>query len=75
MQTLEREIIAKFQQLQPDARVRVLEMLLAHAHPEFNYDAWWGEVERLQSDIRARIGETETIDALGLLDELREEAS
>lgn len=75
MSALEHEIIEKFQQLQPDEKQRVLQILKDTLQPAFDYDAWWAEVEALQTDIRARLGETATVGALSLLDELREEAS
>ena len=75
MNTLEREIIEKFQQLEPDAKQRVLQTLADTTQSSFDYDAWWAEVEALQADIRSRIGDTGTVGALSLLDELREEAS
>lgn len=75
MNVLEQEIIDKFQQLEPDARQRVLQKLTDTAQSSFDYDGWWAEVEALQADIRSRIGETGTVGALSLLDELREEAS
>ena len=75
MNVLEQEIIEKFRQLEPDAKQRVLQTLADTAQSSFDYDAWWTEVEALQADIRSRIGDTGTVGALSLLDELREEAS
>jgi hypothetical protein len=75
MSALEKEIIEKFQQLEPDAKQRVLHTLTVQAQSAFDYEAWWAEVEILQADIRARLGDTATVGALALLDELREEAS
>lgn len=72
---LEQEIIEKFRQLEPNAKQRVLQTLADTAQSSFDYDAWWAEVEALQADIRSRIGDTGTVGALSLLDELREEAS
>jgi hypothetical protein len=74
MSALEQEIIEKFQQLEPDAKQRVLQAL-TNDPLAFDYDAWWAEVETLQADIRARLGDTATVGALSLLDELREEES
>ncbi len=75
MSALEREIIEKFYLLEPAARQRVLEMLTINAQPSFDYDTWWARVEALQVSIRSRLGEGETVGALSLLDELREEES
>jgi hypothetical protein len=75
MSTLEKEIIEMFQRLEPDAKQRVLQTLAVNVQSSFDYDAWWAEVEALQADIRARLGDTATVGALSLLDELREEAS
>jgi hypothetical protein len=75
MSALEKEILEKFRQLEPDAKQRVLETLTLDAQSSFDYEAWWAEVENLQADIRARLGDTATVGALSLLDELREEAS
>ncbi len=75
MSALEREIIEKFYLLEPAARQRVLEMLTINAQSSFDYDTWWARVEALQVSIRSRLGEGETVGALSLLDELREEES
>lgn len=75
MNVLEREIIEKFQRLEPEAKQRVLQTLSVNVQSPFDYDTWWAEVEVLQADIRARLGNTATVGALSLLDELREEAS
>lgn len=80
MSALEQEIIDKFRQLDHSAKQRVLSVIEREAKnvPEeavFDYAAWWAEVEALQADIRSRIGDSGTVGALSLLDELREEAS
>lgn len=78
MNTLEHEVIEKFHQLDKAAQKRVRELIVQETEADieaFDYDAWWAEVEALQADIRARIGDTGTIGSLSLLDELREEAS
>lgn len=83
LDTLEREVVEKFRQLEPDAKQRVRALIeqetdVAAEKPDaatFDYDSWWAEVEALQAEIRSRIGETGTIGALSLLDELREESS
>ncbi|NJO84687.1 MAG: hypothetical protein HC828_19250 [Blastochloris sp.] len=75
MSALEQEIIEKFHLLEPAAKQRVLETLSLDAQSAFDYDGWWARVEALQASIRARLGEGETVGALSLLDELREEES
>lgn len=78
MNTLEQEVIEKFHQLDKAAQKRVRELIAQETEPpaeSFDYDAWWAEVEALQADIRARIGDSGTIGSQSLLDELREEAS
>lgn len=80
MSAREQEIIDKFRQLDHSARQRVLATIEREAETEpkqatFDYAAWWAGVDALQTAIRARIGERETVGALSLLDELREEGS
>jgi hypothetical protein len=75
MNVIERDIIDKFQQLEPDARQRVLQSLTDAAVSSFDYAAWWSEVESLQAAIHARLGDNATIGALSLLSELREESA
>lgn len=75
MSALEQEIIEKFHRLEPAAKQRVLETLSLDVQSVFDYDGWWARVETLQASIRARLGEGETVGALSLLDELREEES
>ncbi|MFQ3645868.1 MAG: hypothetical protein SNJ80_02950 [Anaerolinea sp.] len=77
MDALEQEVIEKFHQLDKAAQQRVREIILRETEPTapFDYAAWWAEVDALQAAIKARIGSTGTVGALGLLDELREEAS
>jgi hypothetical protein len=82
MKTLEHEVIEKFRLLDKDAKKRVREIIEREIDTEqqpdeqaFDFDAWLAEVEALQTDIRARLGDTATVGALSLLDELREEAS
>ncbi|MEZ4672290.1 MAG: hypothetical protein R3E39_30660 [Anaerolineae bacterium] len=75
MSALEQEIIEKFHLLEPAAKQRVLETLSLDTQSAFDYDGWWARVEALQASIRARLGEGETVGALSLLDELREEES
>lgn len=82
MSALEGEIIEKFHQLQPAAKQRIRRLIeqetaseVEPIDPTFDYAAWWAEVDTLQADIRSRIGETGTVGALTLLEELREEES
>lgn len=75
MSILEQEIIQKFQELESDAKQRVLQILTANTQTLFDYDKWWNEVEKLQTDIQSRLGDKYTVGALSLLDELREESS
>ncbi len=75
MTALEQEIIERFQLLEPAAKQRMLELLTINAQASFDYDAWWARVEALQASIRSRLREGETVGALALLDELREEES
>lgn len=80
MTTLEQELIEKFRQLDKDAQQRVRAMIEDEVRLEsepatFDYAGWWAEVEALQAEIQARLGDNETVGALDLLEELREEAS
>jgi len=80
MNTLEQEIITKFQQLDSHARQRVLSVIGQETESRlkqesFDYAGWWASVDTLQADIRSRIGDTGTVGSLSLLDELREESS
>lgn len=75
MSALEQEIVEKFQQLDMDAKQRVLTYLESAIRSTFNYAGWWADVEALQNEMQNRLGEQETTGALSLLDELREEAS
>lgn len=75
MSALEQEIIEKFHLLEPAAKQRVLDVLTINTQSSFDYDDWWARVEALQMSIRSRLGEGETVGALSLLDELREEES
>lgn len=81
MNALEREIIEKFNQLDPDARKRIRQLIqndttiTQSGDTAFNFEVWLSEVATLQSDIQAHLGEGQTVGALSLLDELREESS
>ena len=71
MTTLEKEIVEKFQQLDLAAQERVLSQLLAEQKSQFDYSRWWSDIDKLQNSIRKKSGGK--VDALSLLDELREE--
>lgn len=79
MSTLEREIIEKFRQLQPDAKQRVLALIERETQggqgqlaAVFDYDAWWAEVEAAQVRLRPDAsGHIPT--ASELVNEVREE--
>jgi hypothetical protein len=75
MSILEQEIIEKFRQLDIEAQERVLTELSHERHKSFDYKQWRADVEALQASIRQRLGGKANIDALSLLDELREETS
>ena len=72
MSALEQEIINKFYLLEPAAQRRVLDTLSLNLDAAFNDDAWWAQVDALQSSIRARLGSGEMVGALSLLDDLRD---
>lgn len=71
MSLLEKEIVEKFQQLDKAAKERVLDILLQTPSKTFDYDQWWSEVDALQAQMRARLGEDAIIGAVDLLAELR----
>jgi len=81
MNTLEREIIEKFHQLEPDAKLRVralIEQEIASESSqtvatEFDYDAWFRDGEALRQQIRASHDNTmPSIDVVGMLREIRD---
>jgi hypothetical protein len=72
MNTLEREILEKFQQLQPEAKHRVralIEEAIASEseHNTFDYAAWFHDVELLRQQIN-----TTPIDVVGTLRDIRD---
>jgi len=79
MSTLEQEIIEKFHQLQPAAKRRVRAVIdrevIADSEtvsaPEFDYSAWFRNVEALREEIRSSRGEA-PIDVIGLLRDIRD---
>ena len=75
LSALEQEIIDKFQQLDTRAKQRVLAHLGNAMRSSFDYANWWADIEALQNEMRARLGDQATTGALSLLDELREETS
>jgi len=79
MNALEQEIIEKFRQLDYAAQQRVRDLIVHEASTngseDFDYEAWLAQVKALQASIRQRRGDDATVDALSLLDEVREESS
>lgn len=73
MSILEKEIVEKFHQLDSQAQERVLARLVNEQQSAFDYKNWWTTVESLQESIRNKSGAK--VNALSLLDELREEES
>jgi hypothetical protein len=73
MTTLEQEIIEKINQLDPEARQRVMVTIQNISLGSFDYAIWRKEVDKLREQIQTRIGEGNTLGALDLLEELREE--
>lgn len=71
MDTLEQEIFDKYQQLDPDAKLRLLQALSNHTQAEFDYDTWWTEVEALRTKILSQLDEEKIGGALSALDKLR----
>lgn len=72
MSALEREVIDKFRQLQPDAQRRVLAFIereTAAGEPAaFDYEGWFREVELLRRQVQAGTG---GIDGVGVLRDIR----
>jgi hypothetical protein len=75
MSVLEQEIIEKVKLLEPPAKQRVLQTLSSDIQSTFDYKSWWRQVESLQASMKANLDQGETIGALSLLDELREDES
>lgn len=81
MSALEREIIEKFNQLQPAAKQRIRALIEQELASEiepvdastFDYDAWFGDVETLRQQIRATQGDKQPpIDVVGMLRDIRD---
>ena len=71
MSALEREIIEKFHQLQPDAKQRVRALIEQETAeiPAFNYNDWLREVETIRQHIHAS---HEPFDVVGMLRDIRD---
>ena len=81
MSALEREIIEKFHQLQPDAKLRVRALIEQEVASEFNqadmlefnYATWLHDVEALHQQIRASHGDKlPPMDVVGMLRDIRD---
>ncbi|MBI1256201.1 MAG: hypothetical protein GC204_01900 [Chloroflexi bacterium] len=77
MSALEREIIEKFHQLQPDAKQRVrafIEQEMEQADSSaFDYEAWMRDAEALRQQIRIdHGGKLPVIDVVGILRDIRD---
>lgn len=76
MNTLEREIIEKFHQLQPTAQHRVwtlIEQEISAAQAPFNYVGWSGAVDLLRQEIRTNQDNKQpSIDVVGTLRDIRD---
>ncbi|MHB8753208.1 MAG: hypothetical protein ACYDBJ_28985 [Aggregatilineales bacterium] len=81
MSTLEREIMEKFHQLQPPAKLRVRALIEQEVatefnqanEPEFNHAAWARDVEALRQQIRASQGDKQPpLDVVGMLRDIRD---
>ncbi len=81
MSAPEREIIEKFNQLQPAAKQRVRALIEQELASEiepvdaasFDYDAWFRDVETLRQQIRATHGGKQPpMDVIGMLRDIRD---
>lgn len=73
MSALEREIIEKFQQLQPAAKQRVRALIEQDiASITFDYDAWFRDVETLRQQIRTNQAGSTPLDVVGILRDIRD---
>ncbi|MBC8098884.1 MAG: hypothetical protein H7Y11_05540 [Armatimonadetes bacterium] len=81
MSALEQAIIEKFQQLQPDAQLRVQALITQTmaaepepvAPPAFDFEAWVREIEAIREQIRISNGGVfPSIDVVGMLREIRD---
>ncbi|MEO8394839.1 MAG: hypothetical protein ABI700_17725 [Chloroflexota bacterium] len=81
MSAIEREILEKFHQLQPDAKQRVRALIEQEIASEgeqadlsiFDYAAWMSDAEALWQQIRASHGDQlPAIDVVGMLRDIRD---
>lgn len=80
MSALEREIIEKFHQLQPDAQQRVLALIdqeiaseSEHKASQFDFATWLQDVETLRQQIHAHQGHMiPADDVVGILRDIRD---
>jgi hypothetical protein len=74
--TAEREIMDKFHQLQPAAKLRIralIEQEAAKQAEAFDYHTWFNEVEALRQQIRANHeNNLASLDAVGILRDIRD---
>lgn len=73
MTALEQEIIEKINQLDPEARSRVITYIQNIALAPFDYETWRKEVDEFRQKLQEEIGEGNTTGGLEILYELREE--
>lgn len=80
MSTLEREVIEKFHQLDKAAQKRVRELIVQETDltdqtdaSDFDYDAWFRDVESLRQEIRESHGhKLPSMDVVGILRDIRD---
>jgi thiamine pyrophosphokinase len=73
------EIVERFQRLNHEQQLDLIGILDVVAHEitakPFDYNHWFGQLDSIHDQLRARYGENYTVGSQSLLDELREEAS
>ncbi len=74
MSALEQEIIDKIRKLDANQQKQILQHIESIKPKEFDADEWFRQVEEFRSALRGKYG-IGHVNAQGLLDELREEAS
>ncbi len=74
MNTLEREIIEKFHQLDKNAQKRIRELIEKETDASgFDYDSWFHNIEALRQEIRAGHGDNlPAMDGVGILRDIRD---
>ena len=72
MSALEQEIYKKFEQLDDNAKQRVLQHLTTNTRP-FDFDTWLNRVRSTQETIRLEKGTDYEVNVVKLLREVREE--